>query len=451
MRNLVNPRAFDNLFARVFLLQVGVALMLVLMFMLVLFSDQASVFAKAALPSWSAALRPLQEQVQRGEAPTLPQGIDVLVPVDLAPGPPPPTARLISSMAMVPRYAALREGLRERGISVGQMAVSDEQGQPMTWVELTAPNRPAVWVGIHGALENPGLRERGVMGLVLAMAVFLAAAAWLSRIVARPLQDLQRSVKTFAETGERPTWDLRSGPSEVRQLARQFDAFAAQRVQQDDARAMMLAGISHDLRSPLGRIRMAAELLPDTPGVSARREIIVRNVQLADELVGSFITLVRSATEPLNERLDLRALVCKLLGNGDHGDVWIVSMPPAHTALWIHPASGILLERCLFNLLDNARRYGQPPLEVRLDVLLGRAVLTVRDHGPGIPADQRETLLKPFSRGALDRGLPGSGLGLPVVERAVRRHGGEVELENANPGLRVALHLPLETVPADPM
>jgi two-component system osmolarity sensor histidine kinase EnvZ len=144
-------------------------------------------------------------------------------------------------------------------------------------------------------------------------------------------------------------------------------------------------------------------------------------------------------------------LVCKLLGNGDHGDVWIVSMPPAHTALWIHPASGILLERCLFNLLDNARRYGQPPLEVRLDVLLGRAVLTVRDHGPGIPADQRETLLKPFSRGALDRGLPGSGLGLPVVERAVRRHGGEVELENANPGLRVALHLPLETVPADPM
>lgn len=443
----MKDRWFDHLFARVFLMQVGVALMLVLMLMLVLLSDQASVFAKAALPSWSAALRPLQEQLQRGEVPTLPQGIDVLVPVDLVPGPPPATARFISPKVMVPRYAALRDGLRERGIFVGRMAVSDVQGETMTWLELTLTGRPTVWVGIHGALENPHLRERGAIGLVLAVVVFLAAAAWLSRVVSKPLQDLQRSVKTFAETGECPALVIQSGPSEVRQLAKQFDAFATQRVQQDDARAMMLAGISHDLRSPLGRIRLAAELLPDLPGVSARRESIVRNTKLADELVGSFIALVRSATEPLNERLNLLVLVQELLSDGDHGDV-MRSIQATETALWMHPASDIVLKRCLLNLLDNARRYGQPPLEVGLNAHKGVAVLTVRDHGPGIPAARREALLQPFYRGTQDRGLPGTGLGLSVVDRAVRRHGGQMELKDAGPGLLVVLRLPLAATSA---
>jgi hypothetical protein len=178
------------------------------------------------------------------------------------------------------------------------------------------------------------------------------------------LQELQRSVRLFAETGEPPPPLKPRGPQELRQLAQQFDAFAAQRVQQDDARAMMLAGISHDLRSPLGRIRMAAELLPEAPGVAARREAL-RNAQLADELVGSFIALVRTATEPLDERVELHALVRELLGNGDHADVH-ARLPAEGEALWVEPASRIVLQRCLLNLLDNARRYGRPPLEVDL-------------------------------------------------------------------------------------
>lgn len=437
----MKARWFDSLFARIFLMQVGVALLLVAMLMLVLFSDQANVFARAALPSWSAALRPVLAQWERGEAPTLPQGIDVLVPVDLAPGPPPAGARYIEPGAMVPRYAALRDGLIARGIPVARMAVSGDKGQPMTWLELSAPQRPPLWVGIHGALENPGLRLRGAIGLGLSVLVFLAAAAWLSRIVARPLQELRRTVQAFADTGERPPALPPRGPLEVRELAQQFDAFAAQRVQQDDARAMMLAGISHDLRSPLGRIRLAAELLPDAPGVAVRRESIVRNAQLADELVGSFIALVRSAAEPLEERVDLNALVRELLANGDHADVR-AGLPPAGEALWVEPASRMLLQRCLINLLDNARRYGRPPLEVSLRQQDGCALLDVRDHGPGIPSAQREVLLKPFYRGAQDRGQPGTGLGLPVVERAVRRHGGQMQLLDAAPGLRVELRLP---------
>lgn len=438
----MKARWFDTLFARIFLLQVGVAVLLVIMLILVLFSHQASVFAKAALPSWSAALMPVQAQLLRGETPVLPQGVDVLVPVDLEPGPPPQRAHFIAPTSVAPRYNALREGLRERGIEVGRMAVSGEHGESITWLEITMAHQSPVWVGIHGALENPGLRMRGMIGLGLAVFVFLLAAVWLSRIVARPLQDLQRSVIAFSETGERPLVPVQRGPIELRQLAQQFDIFAAQRVQQDDARAMMLAGISHDLRSPLGRIRLAAELLPEAPGVAVRRETIVRNVQLADDLVGSFIALVRTATEPLDERVDLHALVRELLGNGDHADVH-ARLPAENEVLCVEPASRIVLQRCLLNLLDNARRYGLPPLEVVLQAQGGEVVLSVRDHGPGMSPAQRETLLKPFYRGTKDRGQPGTGLGLPVVERAVRRHGGQMALLDAEPGLRVTLHLPL--------
>lgn len=438
----MKSRWFDSLFARIFLLQIGVALLLVSMLMLVLFNDQASVFARAALPSWSAALRPVQAQWERGELPTLPQGIDVLVPVELVPGPPPPGARHLEPGAMVPRYAALRDGLIARGIPVGRMAVSGAQGQLVTWLELSGSHQPPLWVGIQGALENPGLRFRGAVGIGLSVLVFLVAAAWLSRIVARPLQDLQSRVKAFAETGERPLPPPDTGPLEVRLLARQFDTFAAQRVQQDDARAMMLAGVSHDLRSPLGRIRLAAELLPDAPGVAARRDAIVRNAQLADQLVGSFLELVRSATEPLSERVNLRVLVRDLLASGDHADVR-VHLPDGDAPCWVEPASRILLQRCVLNLLDNACRHGHPPLEVSLRVHEGCAQVVVRDHGPGIEPSQRARVLEPFYRGAPDRGQPGTGLGLPVVERAIRRHGGRMEVLDAGPGLRVVLHLPL--------
>jgi hypothetical protein len=82
---------------------------------------------------------------------------------------------------------------------------------------------------------------------------------------------------------------------------------------------------------------MAAELLPEAPGVAVRRESIVRNAQLADELVGSFIALVRTATEPLDERVDVHALVRALLGNGDHADVH-ARLPAEGEALWVEPA-----------------------------------------------------------------------------------------------------------------
>ncbi|CAN5389908.1 ATP-binding protein [soil metagenome] len=431
-------RWLDSLFARIFLLQLTAGLLLTVVFTLFLFNEQASIFARATAPLWASALKPVQQQLARGEPLRLPQTQVVTARIELQPGPPPDDA---SVMPLVPRYRALLFELRAQGLPVARLAISGHTGRATTWLELQDGDK-RVWVGVRGLLEGPDIRRRGTLGFVIALLVFVAGAAWLSRRIARPLQDLQASVKAFAATGRPPLpADATQGPAEVRQLTRQFAEFAAQRAQQDEARDMMLAGISHDLRSPLGRIRLAAELLPDVPEVKDKRASIVRNVQAADRLVGSFLDLARASAESLDERVDLAALTRRLLDSGDHDTVQ--RKLSATGPLWLQPASSAALERALVNLLDNAASYGQPPVVVSLEASPTHAVLTVRDHGAGIAPDQMDALRKAFFRGSHDRGLPGSGLGLAIAERSVQRHGGEMKLLNARPGLAVELRFPL--------
>ncbi|CAM3529337.1 sensor histidine kinase [Polaromonas hydrogenivorans] len=432
---------FDSLFARIFLLQLAAGLLLAVVFSVLLFNEQASIFARATAPLWVSALQPVRQQLARGESPRLPRTQTVTSLVELQPGPPPDDARV---MPLIPRYRALLSELRAQGLPVASLAVSGRTGRATTWLELQDGDK-RVWVGVRGMLEGPDIRRRGTLGFVIALLVFVAGAAWLSRRIARPLQDLQASVKAFAATGRPPLPADAQGPAEVRQLTRQFAEFAAQRTQQDEARDMMLAGISHDLRSPLGRIRMAAELLPDAPGVRDKQASIVRNVQAADRLVGAFLDLARASAEPLDERVDLAALTRRLLDSGDHEGVRLELL--AAGALWLQPASSAALERLLVNLLDNAAKYGQPPVVVSLQASPTHAVLTVRDHGAGIAPGQMDALRKAFFRGSHDRGLPGTGLGLAIAERSVQRHGGEMTLLDAGPGLAVQLRFPLAAEP----
>lgn len=450
---------FDSLFARIFLLQVTVGILLTGIFVVLLFNEQANIFAHSTAPLWAQALKPVQQNLRDGKPAGLPNTKTVTADISLIPGPPPFS---VSLMPLVPRYRALISELNAQGIPVMSLAVSGETGKTTTWLELQTSAQP-VWVGVQSELEGPDIRRRGLIGFLIVVLVFIAASAWLSRRIARPLLDLQRSVKAFAASGkqlhtisctrsadiERAAKAANTGPAEVRQLAAQFAEFAAQRAEQDAARDLMLAAISHDLRSPLARIRMAAELLPETSEVNNKRDSIVRNVQIADKLVGSFLDLARAEAEPMEERVDLCALTQRLLSAGDydHVSLSVESSIESSAALWIAPASSIAIERLLANLLDNATKYGQAPVLVRLYLQETKeqifAVLAVRDHGAGIAADQRDLLRKPFSRGAQDRGLPGTGLGLAIVERTMQRHGGNMLLQDAAPGLQVLLFFPL--------
>jgi two-component system osmolarity sensor histidine kinase EnvZ len=426
----MTPRGwFDSLFARVLLVQVVVVLTIVGVLLVLALNYQERAIAQATAPMWVAAVRP----VLAGET-ALPRDELVSTRLLLLPGPPPADA---TPLWRRPRMRALKEALADTGLPVEKMLFGERDGEPVTWLGLAAEGG-LTWVGVAGEFEGVDLRERQPVGALAALAVVLGAAWWLSRRIVQPVADLRRALQRYEQDGEIPPPPAAGTPTELRELAQQFAAFAVQRQGLEAERRAMLAAISHDLRSPLGRIRMAAELLPEADGVAARREAIVRNVRVADRLLGSFIDLSRAEDEPFAERVDLAALLRAVVLSEE--ELLVTALPKA--PLWVARANPLALERALRNLIDNARQHGRAPIELSLRREGTECVLAVRDHGPGIALADRDTLVQAFQRGEQSRGVPGTGLGLAIVQRAAARAGGRLVLTDAAPGLRAELRLP---------
>jgi signal transduction histidine kinase len=247
---------------------------------------------------------------------------------------------------------------------------------------------------------------------------------------------LAEAMRSFTDRGEVPITDSR-GDLLQDELWRQFTELAHQRHDLEERRSIMLAAISHDLRSPLARIRMAAELLPHAQEMPVRREAILRNVDVANRLLTSFIDMAYAEEEPVESRVNLRTLTMSVASSLP--GVRLVELPEEE--VWLAPASSVALERALRNLIDNAVVHGQPPVEMGLRCNES-TLLWVRDHGEGVDESQYELLFQPFIRGDSNRIKPGTGLGLAVVARTALRHGGRVKMTNELLGLRVEMHLP---------
>ena len=424
----------DSLFIRIFLVQMVLTALMSVAFLALVFTEQIGTFARTIGPIWAAALRPVLPALAQGQA--LPAAVEQTVPTRLVllPGPPP---AISLPVPMLLRYRILADALRTQGIPVRQIRLSrDLNGNAVTWLALEVAGHRQ-WVGIQGGLGSVALRGRSLLAFVLTVVVFLAGSWWFSRRLTRPLARLDGQIKAYAANGMVPDFSVREGPLEIRQLSQCVHDFMQQHVQQDEMRQIMLAGVSHDLRSPLARIRMAADLLPDDQATISARESIVRNVQLADRLLSSFLDLARASAEPLDEMVNLGALFGQIIE--ERGDDRIHFMPEATSPLILPQASAVGLERMLQNLLDNALRYGQPPVLVCLSAQPEHLVVVVRDHGPGIPQAEQSRLLQPFYRGDHARSMPGTGLGLAVVMETARRHDARVVLRNVHPGLEIRI------------
>ena len=423
-------RWLDTVFARLLMLQFVVGLMFMVLVALWGTREQGEDLARITASLWLPALQadpPLnQTTTQR-----------VTATVNLVPGPPPALAR---EQPFMWRFPALARDLNAGGLPVRTIKVSGFAADAVTWLEIEEGDSTR-WVGVRGNFGSLNQGLKALTGTLMAVGFSFIAAWWLSRRILRPLAALREDMRRFDADGSLPQLAARSAPAELRELAQQFATLARQRGEIDHQRRTMLAGISHDLRSPLGRIRVAAALLPDGPDIELRREIIVRNVHLADRLLGSFIDMARADGEPLTATVDLTALVRDVALSVP--DVRVIALPDDEVL--IAPANAAALERALRNLIDNARQHGAAPIEIALYAESLQTVLTVRDHGPGIPLAQRELMLQPFFRGEVSRHNPGTGLGLAIVKRTTARHGGRTELSDAQPGLRVALHLPAGT------
>nr|WP_306441931.1 ATP-binding protein [Methyloversatilis sp. XJ19-49] len=208
---------------------------------------------------------------------------------------------------------------------------------------------------------------------------------------------------------------------------------------QECERALLLAGVSHDLRSPLGRIRMAAEMLPDGERVAPQREAIVRNVLLADRLIGSFLDHVRSGELPLDETVDVAA-VARSVAAQQHCEATSLSVE-APASLPVAHANAVLIERVIANLLDNALTHGQPPVRLIVGTVGHRIRVEVEDCGPGIAPEDQQAMLQAFARGDASRRHPGLGLGLAVVQRVALRMGGSVAFCRSVDGARTIVRV----------
>ena len=324
--------------------------------------------------------------------------------------------------------------------------IESEDGQP--FVLQMAPRQPRGERGERGG-GRPGdafwtrppfgfLWLLGIVGLAVAIGVYPI----IRRLTLR-LEALQRSVQRFGE-GDLSVRVPEQGQDEVADLARQFNA-AAERVEKlVKSHKSLLANASHELRSPLTRIRMGMELMVGQQPSPAFREEILRNIAELDQLVDEILLAsrldAREADVGTVELVDLIGLAAEECARVD-ADLDVSASPDSVDVMGVSK----LLRRAIRNLLENARRYSTGEITVVVDRRQGHAEVRVYDRGPGVPLTHRERIFEPFYRlpGASER-AGGVGLGLSLVRSIAGRHNGTVHCEDREGGgACFVLRLPL--------
>lgn len=286
-----------------------------------------------------------------------------------------------------------------------------------------------------------------VMGIV-ALAVAIGTYPIVRRLTQR-LESLRQGVERWGD-GDLGTRVDEYGTDEVAALARRFNQ-AAERVQTlVQTHKSLLANASHELRSPLARIRMGLELMGDSASPAFRQEIS-RNINELDQLIGEILLASRLDARESDmgtiESVDLTGLVAEECAHFD-AELDLGNNPQEV----LIPGVPKLLRRVVRNLLENARRYSNGDIRVSVRRLGTQAELRVSDRGPGVPASERERIFEPFYRlaGASER-EGGVGLGLALVQSITRRHGGSVRCEDAvDGGACFVVQLPLQSSSSAP-
>lgn len=279
-------------------------------------------------------------------------------------------------------------------------------------------------------------------------------AYWLARYLSRPLRQLRTAAQRIAEgdLDVRVTPALRGATEEVVEVAHDFDRMAERIAQLLEAQQRLLRDVSHELRSPLARLRVALELARNAKGLDQAAphfDRIELETERLGDLIGQILTLTRLEAEgPVREELDFGALVSELVEDADYearatGREVVLESEGS----WNIPGRADVLRWAIENVLRNAIRFTDEGTKVQVSIreTKDELQLVIRDHGPGVPGDEREAIFRPFYRVSTsrDRKSGGSGVGLAIAHSAAHVHGGSIAADNhPEGGLVVTLRLP---------
>ncbi|WP_240032012.1 sensor histidine kinase [Pseudomethylobacillus aquaticus] len=257
----------------------------------------------------------------------------------------------------------------------------------------------------------------------------------------QPLKLLAKAADRISN-GEQPLQLPEEGANELREVCRTFNEMTEALVRLDTERTLLLAGVSHDLRTPLARLRLAVEMLPESQAEGLKAGMI-QDINDMDNIIHQFLDFVRGVEGEPAQMSDVNMLLRSIAERHERaGRALRLNLSPTH----LIPLRELGMQRLLGNLIDNAFKYGRGEVIVTSRINAGSYVISVLDNGPGIPASQMARLLRPFERMDKARGNEGgTGLGLAIADRIAKLHKGKLELLNRpQGGLEARLTLPIQ-------
>ena len=327
------------------------------------------------------------------------------------------------------------------------LVASQVNGENGLWVSF-AIGAQDYWMRLDVQRLSPASFNSWLVWLSTAALVSLAGAALIAPFINRPLKELSFAASRVREGDFAASrLDEKVATSEIREVNIGFNRMAQRLSKVEQDRALMLAGISHDLRTPLARLRLETEMSVADEGARAH---MAADISQLDAIIGKFLDYARP------DHVDLKPVILsEVIGScvyavKGYSDLLVHVQVPENLLV---VADEVELTRVISNLLENARRYGKSVQTGLADVDISArerdhwVLLKIRDHGLGVAPQTLANLTKPFFRGDAARtAAMGAGLGLSIVERNLQRMGGSMELANSSSG-GLAAHIRLKTAP----
>lgn len=329
------------------------------------------------------------------------------------------------------------EKIRER-LGVETIITVNHYGIEGLWVSFNI-GQDDFWVVIPRIhVERPfPWQWLGWGALVLMLS--LAGAYLLASRINRPLNLLVNAANQLRK-GEHPEKLPEDGMTELGEVSHTFNRMAESLAELDAERTLILAGVSHDIRTPLARLRLAVEMLPEQ--ANYLKSGMVEDIADMDNIIHQFLDFVKGVEGEPTQMQDINALLKSLQERQSRaGRNVVVQFAPTYFI----PIRPLAMQRLLDNLVNNAYIYGKGEVRVTAKIMASVVTISVFDNGPGIPESHLKKLLRPFERlDAARTNAGGSGLGLAISDRIAKLHHGKLELINRpEGGLEARLSLPI--------